>query len=257
MVNMEKRVITKQHLKVLFEQMGVQCGSVVLLQADLSQMPALVGGISTVIETLCDIITPRGLLIVPSFTLQALDPANLPSCAYPVSQWETIRLEHPGFSSRSTPADQNAQAAAALLLHTKVKRSEHPVYSFAWWGSASCKPGIDDYNYPVSYKHILGRMEDENAMNIVLGMDIKQSLYPIMEARKRQEDLAVVQHAFIRKVRKTIEVPFLHSKLTEQTLKHVMTHFDVLEYDLKGLPVYKIMHPISLSSIFETDSISA
>lgn len=110
---MPEKIITKARLEAFLKNLGIRQGSTVLLQADLKAMPQLVGHATTLIETLISIIGPRGTLIVPSFTYEALDPACQKQ-TYPYPLWQTIRFNHPGFSSRTMPADIWQDAANAF-----------------------------------------------------------------------------------------------------------------------------------------------
>ncbi|MCF0246100.1 MAG: AAC(3) family N-acetyltransferase [Ileibacterium sp.] len=251
---MEHRALTRKDVKALLESIGIEPGSTVLLQADVSNAPWMVGGINALIETLMEMLTPKGLLILPTFTKGALDPACDRDSVFDMPQWPVVRSSHPGFSSRTMPADVYEQAAQSFLLHTRVKRSEHPVYSVAWWGTSGISPSMETLNYPLSFRHILKRMEDERAINLLVGVDLMEALYPVLLAHQENEDTTVVENAFVRRTKRTFEEPFLHSVLSEKQTAAKLKTLDIISRDLGGLPVYKIMQPVSFSMNFEMSS---
>lgn len=242
---MAEKIITKARLEAFLKNIGIRQGSTVLLQADLKQMPQLIGKSTTLIETLISIIGPRGLLIVPVFTREALDPACRPQ-AYPHPLWNSVRFNHPGFSSRTMPADVYTEAASAFLLHTKVKRTEHPVYSFAWMGAVPYKPALESLDYPFSYSHILQEMKRDQAINLLIGVDIHDSIFPVLLAHEQGLDTTTLETAFVRRVRKTFEESFLTSILDEESWNEAADQLDISQKDLCGVPVYKITQKPSI-----------
>ena len=251
---MESKPVTRKEIKALLESIGIEPGSTVLLQADLAGLPEVVGGINALLEALMDLLTPKGLLILPTFTRTALDPACDPQTVFPVDQWQVVRDNHPGFSSRTMPADIYPQASQAFLLHTRVRRSEHPVYSVAWWGTSGYSPSMKSLNYPLSFSHVLERMKDEQAVNLLVGVPVTEALYPLLVGHEKNEDITLLQNAFVRRTKRTFEEPFLHSCLDDQTAMGLLQDLAIASRDLSGLPVYKIMQPASASILQETVS---
>ncbi len=245
---MPEKIITKARLEAFLKNLGIRQGSTVLLQADLKAMPQLVGHATTLIETLISIIGPRGTLIVPSFTYEALDPACQKQ-TYPYPLWQTIRFNHPGFSSRTMPADIWQDAANAFLLHTRVKRTEHPVYSVAWIGALPYKPALETLDYPLSFSHVLSEMESPQAINLLIGVDVHQSIYPLLIAHEHGFDTVFIQSAFVRRVRKTFEESFLINSLDHQGWDEACNFLDITTRDLNGVPVYKIMQKPGLENL--------
>lgn len=245
---MPEKIITKARLEAFLKNLGIRQGSTVLLQADMKAMPHLVGHATTLIETLISIIGPRGCLIVPAFTCEALDPACQNS-GYPYPLWQTIRFNHPGFSSRTMPADVWQDAANAFLLHTRVKRTEHPVYSFAWMGAVPYKPALETLDYPISFEHVLSEMRREQAINLLIGVDVHNSIYPLLIAHEYGYDTVYMQSAFVRRVRRTFEESFLVSRLDPESWDRACESLDITSRDLNGVPVYKIMQKPQLDHL--------
>lgn len=235
-----KSITTREDLEHLLDEMNINKGAVILLQADLHNMTGLVGGTTTLLETLLDRIGPKGVLIVPTFTLAALDPASQKHTTGIVDHWDKIRQNHPGYSSRTMPADVWKETAAAFLLHTKVKRTEHPVYSFAWMGPLLYKPALDSLDFPISYSHILQEMKRKSAVNLLIGVSPNYSIFPLLIAHEEGKDIIRQENAFVRKVKKTFEEPFLTSGLDMEGLMAVSDQLEAQESKLGRLPVYKI-----------------
>lgn len=249
----EQCIVTRNELASFLKSLGVVKGSTILLQADLSELPVLVGMETALLETILNLIGPSGCLILPAFTRSALDPSclmdqNIPAFI-PYSAWQTVREQHPGYTSRTLPADQWAAAANTFLLQTKVKRTEHPCYSFAWCGPAPFKTTLDSLDYPVSYTHILKMMKNPSAINLLFGVRLQDSLMLKMEARERNLDTTVVRTAFLRRVRRSFQETFLDSEITHETAEEVSGLLDVVQTEFEGLPVFRVCRPVAAEEL--------
>lgn len=236
---METNLITRKDLEDLFDSLQIQSGSIVLLQADLKNMPELIGGPAALVEALWSRIGPRGTLIVPAFTLGALDPA----CSHfpqDLEQWEMVRSSMPGFSSKTMPPDVWSEAANCVLLHTRMKRSEHPVYSFAWIGPAAISPALESLDFPISFSHILSLMDRKNAVNLLFNVPADQALLFEMIAHRLQADQTGMQKAWVRRVGKTFPEEFLIGVCDRQARISAMAHLDVQCRRLGRIEVYKV-----------------
>lgn len=243
----EQCIVTKNELTVFLKTLGIVKGCTVLLQADLSELPVLVSMETTLLEVISSLIGPSGTLILPAFTRSALDPSclmdqNIPAYI-PYSAWKQVREQHPGYSNRTLPADVWAQAANTFLLQTRVKRTDHPCCSFAWSGPAPFKTTLESLDYPVSYSHILKMMKHENAVNLLMGVRLQDSLLLQMEARERERDTTVVRTAFVRRVKRAFEETYLDAEITPETAEEMSTLMDVVQTEFKGLPVFRISQP--------------
>lgn len=258
---MIETMITRADLEALYDSLNIHPGSVVLLQADLAGIRRLIGKETMLIESLCSRIGPKGLLIVPTFTYGALDPACIP--AFDESQedgqsmsseeaamkdfadscyddWSILREEHPGFSSKTMPPDRWEAAGNALLLHTKMKRSEHPVYSFAWIGNSACPLNLQTLDFPLSFSHILKEMKKPSAINLLFNVDAADSLLFPLTARELEEDIVQVKKASVRRVKKTFSESFLHGECDRQAMISAMQKLEIVKRDVKGISVYKV-----------------
>lgn len=249
----EQCIVTRNELASFLKSLGVVKGCTVLLQADLSDLPVLVGMETSLLETILNLIGPSGCLILPTFTRSALDPSCLMDQSIPAfipySAWQLVREQHPGYTSRTLPADQWAPAANTFLLQTKVKRTEHPCYSFAWSDPAPFKTTLDSLDYPVSYTHILKMMKNPSAINLLFGVPLLDSLMLKMEARERNMDTTVVKTAFLRRVRRSFLETFLDSEITQETAEEISGQLDVMQTQFEGLPVFRISRPVDAQEL--------
>ena len=127
-------IYTKEDFKQIFIDLGIQKGSKVLLEADLDRYSGLVGNVQMLIETLQELIGDTGLLCMPCFSYSCLDPACLENY-YPYEKWKEVRENLPGFHVIFTPSEIYKDCTNLFLRYKDVYRSNHPVYSFAYWGN--------------------------------------------------------------------------------------------------------------------------
>lgn len=110
-------IYTKEDFKQIFIDLGIQKGSKVLLEADLDRYSGLVGNVQMLIETLQELIGDTGLLCMP------------------YEKWKEVRENLPGFHVIFTPSEIYKDCTNLFLRYKDVYRSNHPVYSFAYWGN--------------------------------------------------------------------------------------------------------------------------
>lgn len=244
------KLLTGADLEQVFSQLQIQKGSTVLLQADLSRLPNLCGQETALVETILRMIGPKGLLIVPAWTIQALDPAC--QTQFSPNQWSLIRHAHPGYSPKTMPADRLEKSAAAVLLHYKAKRSDHPAYSFAWIGQSSCKPDMEGWDFPLSYRHVLQSMDSPEALNLLVGVNLDEAIYPMLEAHKKGKISVTRQCAFNRKVSQVFDKPFLHYDIKDPGNER-WEDLDVSGRQIGNVPVYKVTQKADFSKTRHTD----
>ena len=126
-------IYTKEDFKQIFIDLGIEKGSKILLEADLSRYSGLVGNYQMLIETLQELIGDTGLLCMPCFSYSCLDPACTDTI-YPFEKWKEVRENLPGYHVMYTPSEIYQECTNLFLHYKDVYRSNHPVYSFAYWG---------------------------------------------------------------------------------------------------------------------------
>jgi aminoglycoside 3-N-acetyltransferase len=115
-------------------KLGLAEGMTVLVHSSMSALGWVCGGPVAVVQALQDVLTPSGTLIMPAHSANVSDPAEWGNPSVPESWWETIRDEMPAFDPQITPAFFMGKIVDTFLSFPDVKRSYHPVSSFAAWG---------------------------------------------------------------------------------------------------------------------------
>ncbi len=121
-------------LKRDFEDLGIEAGQIVIVHASLSKIGWTVGGPVSVIKALMQILTSKGTLVMPTFSSENSEPSQWENPPVPKNWWKIIRSEMPAFHPQITPTRCIGTIAETFRKWPKVKRSNHPVSSFAAWG---------------------------------------------------------------------------------------------------------------------------
>ncbi|KEK22912.1 aminoglycoside N(3)-acetyltransferase [Bacillus gaemokensis] len=117
-------------LKVL----GLKKGMTVIVHSSLSSIGWVSGGAVAVVEALMNVITEEGTIIMPTQTSDLSDPKNWARPPVPESWWQIIRDNVPAFNPDVTPTRAMGQVVECFRTYPNVKRSNHPLNSFAAWG---------------------------------------------------------------------------------------------------------------------------
>ena len=123
---LKKDIVTKNIIKNKLIELGLQKGQKIIVHSALSQFGVIAGGAKTIVETLKEIITPDGLIVMPTFTYQTklLDNKNTPR----LQQCFTLGL--PASCELGTVAEEFRKSPDTV-------RTFHPYISFALWGQNS------------------------------------------------------------------------------------------------------------------------
>jgi aminoglycoside 3-N-acetyltransferase len=133
-VNFTTEPNTVKSLKRDLELIGVTSGANIITHISLSKIGWVVGGPVAVIRALMETITPKGTLMMPTFTGANSDPSYWENPPVPRTWWAIIRKEMPPFESNITPSRGIGKIAETFRNWPNVLRSNHPVSSFAAWG---------------------------------------------------------------------------------------------------------------------------
>lgn len=125
---------TVNSLKSDLRALGVKPASTIIMHSALSQIGWTVGGPVSVIKALIEILTPKGTLIMPSFTGDNSEPSKWENPPVPQDWWEIIRRNMPAFQPSITPTRVMGIIAETFRKYPNVIRSDHPISSFAAWG---------------------------------------------------------------------------------------------------------------------------
>lgn len=181
---------TKKNMIDIYHQIGIQKGSIVCLQVNMNAIHSILGQAQTCIESLMEVVTNSGCIIVPTFDTSSLDPSCLDGIDY--EKWKPLRKEEPGYRRRLTGCDA---FGIQFLRNPKVRRSKHPSYSFAYWGNYDESRLEAKPDFPVSFNQALWPMQNENAMNVLIGYDETKSVLPYVIAKKQNIGTWMVQRA--------------------------------------------------------------
>lgn len=188
-------IYTKSDLIELFHQLNIKSGSSVCLQFNKHGFNWVAGGAETVIDALMTVVTSGGCVFMPTFTTSELDPACQKQIPY--ERWDDVRREAKGFDKKRTPCDN--EAADLFLKMSSVKRSSHPIYSFAYWGTYPSAVLKQDSDFPISFSTVLKPLMKENALNLIMGESPLKSVLLEPLAKTLQKDRTIVQRAIVRK----------------------------------------------------------
>ena len=133
-VNSSSKANTVTSLKSDFKALGIKPGDIIIMHSSLSKIGWIVGGSVAVIEALMDVLTPKGTLVMPTFTSDNSEPSDWENPPVPEKWWDTIRKEMPAYDSRITPTRAMGKIVETFRTWPGVLRNDHPVSSFAAWG---------------------------------------------------------------------------------------------------------------------------
>lgn len=125
---------TRTSLGLELKSLGVKDGMVLMVHSSLSSLGWVCGGPVAVVQALMDVLGETGTLIMPTQTADNSDPAGWGNPPVPEAWWETIREEMPAYDPQITPTRGMGKIVEAFRTFPGVKRSLHPMYSFAAWG---------------------------------------------------------------------------------------------------------------------------
>ena len=129
--------LTREEFLKELRMLGLSRGMVLLVEADSECLPYVVGGEQALIEALMELVGYEGTLIVPSFTPELLDPACLEHCPFPYDSWEDIRRNSLPYQPKLSMPVHADPFVRQFLRNDGVVRSNHPLYSFAAWGTSA------------------------------------------------------------------------------------------------------------------------
>jgi aminoglycoside 3-N-acetyltransferase len=117
-----------------FKRMNIQKGMTLIVHSSLSSLGWVCGGAVAVVTALMEAVGKEGTLIMPSQSADNSDPAEWQSPPVPEGWWQIIRDEMPAYDPEVTPSRGMGMIANTFRTYPGVRRSAHPVYSFAAWG---------------------------------------------------------------------------------------------------------------------------
>ncbi|MDD9150010.1 MULTISPECIES: aminoglycoside N(3)-acetyltransferase [unclassified Sporolactobacillus] len=166
-----RRAVTRSALVEDFHRLGLKKTMTVIVHTSMSRIGWVCGGPVTVIEALQEVLTAEGTLVMPAHSADVSDPSDWDNPAVPASWWQSIYAEMPPFDPERTPTLGMGRVAECFRTFPGVKRSSHPIYSFAAWGAGASaiisEHALDDGLGPASP---LGKIYDRNGFVLLLGV---------------------------------------------------------------------------------------
>jgi len=123
--------ITVQQMIDDLGQLRLEAGQTVLVHSSMSKLGWVCGGTQAVIRALMDVLGDEGTLMMPTHSAQNTNPANWRRPPVPEAWWQTIRENRPAFDPSLTQTREMGAIPEAFRKMEGVKRSHHPVGSFA------------------------------------------------------------------------------------------------------------------------------
>ncbi len=145
--------IERDGLRADLRALGVQPGAALVVHASLRRIGWVVGGAESVIEALMEVLTPEGILVMPTFTGQLSDPA--------AGHFDPLR----------TPSRDMGAIAETFRKLPGVTRSGHPAQSLAAWGRGAGDLVADHaLDWPLGPDSPLGRLRERGGQVLLIGV---------------------------------------------------------------------------------------
>lgn len=172
----EEAISTKENVVKQLDTIGIQKGMVLLVQADTSKLGIIAGGLQTIIDALMDAVGFEGTIVMPTFTLDLLDPSCQDN-AIPRRFWKEVRASSNPYHKKLSAPYLCDPLVLQFLRNEGVTRSYHPLYSFAAWGKYA-KLICDKHplHFGLSKESPLGKILEFNGYALLLGCDYAKSV---------------------------------------------------------------------------------
>lgn len=235
-----KLVYTKKDFLDILSRLGIQEGMTVLVQADLPGFGKVVGSEQAFIDALKELVKEDGCIIVPTFTLSCLDPACFENSDFEYESWGMIRDNSLGYDSNLTPCDVYSSLGEQFLKNEGVVRTSHPIYSFAFWGNYEAKCLDQPLHFPISFGRILRAFVNQNAMNLLINVDPKESLLLPALAKMMNQGIITIKKAMVKKNSRIQLKNFLNLELEQETIEEYLKMFFIQSREYQGKWVYAL-----------------
>lgn len=167
-------VMTKEDIKYQLQKMGLKKGMAVLIHANLDKLGFMSDGPQTIIDALIDAVGYDGTIVMPTFTLDMVDPCCRKDVHIDCESWEYIRDSMKPFD-RKLSAGKYDELIQQFLRNDGVVRSYHPLHSFAAWGKyAKIICDRHPLHFSLSKDSPLGKLYELNGFVLLLGCDYEE-----------------------------------------------------------------------------------
>ena len=229
---------TKNDFLDIFSTMGIEEGMVVLVQADLDGFDEILSGAQSIIKALQELVKEDGCIICPTFSLSCLDPACYQQREYTYESWNMIRDNHLGFHEHLTGCDIYKEFSEQFLKNEGVKRTTHPVYSFAYWGTYDEKCLEQPLNFPVSFSRVFREFVDRKACNVLIGVKKEDSLLFPAIAKTMNQGIVTLKRAIISQGKNKQLKNFLDLKVDPENIEEYEKMCSIQSFAYSKKPIY-------------------
>jgi len=161
-------------------RLGLQAGMLVIVHTSYKSLGHIIGGPSSVVLALENVLTPEGTLLMPTFTEHLCDPSTEEN-EYPREYWGQVRDNLPIFQPDLTPATKSIGIVSELFRKQNgALRSSHPHLSFAAWGKFANELVNDhSFHYALGEGSPIARLYELEGYILFLGapLDSNTSLH--------------------------------------------------------------------------------
>ncbi|MBW4084927.1 aminoglycoside N(3)-acetyltransferase [Paenibacillus sp. S150] len=166
-------LITVETLASGFRRLGVREGMTLLLHSSFKSLGQWVaGGPVAVILALEQALGEEGTLVMPTHSSDLTDPSGWSNPPVPETWWQGIREHMPAYDPDLTLLRGMGIIPETFRKQKGVRRSSHPVHSFAAWGKHRDEI-IDGHalEYGLGERSPLARIYDRAGSILLLGVD--------------------------------------------------------------------------------------
>lgn len=172
--------VTVESLVEDLRDLGIEAGGTLIVHSSLSALGWVAGDAQAVVDALRRAVTPEGTLVMPTHTPQYTDPADWENPPVPEEWIPVIHDERPAYRPDGTPTRGMGAIPECFRAYDDVRRSAHPMNSFAAWGAdAEAVVGDHDLAYTMGERSPLARVYDRDGDVLLLGVghDVNTSLH--------------------------------------------------------------------------------
>jgi aminoglycoside 3-N-acetyltransferase len=220
---MEERIertdepVTPDRIASDLADLGVESGDTLLVHSSLSALGWVTAGQPAVIDALMETVTTEGTIVMPTHSSQHSDPSRWHNPPVPDDWEDVIRTERPAYRPEVTPTWNVGAIPECFRTYPEVRRSRHPVYSFAAWGREAAAIVADhEYDHGMGEESPLAEVYDRDGRVLMLGtqFDTNTSLHLAEHRADREQGIS------------TQTTPVI-----DEDGEREMITFDQLEYD--------------------------